>query len=88
MMEGRRKAADLGVALGLAILATALVLSSIGFALVAAAVALNSDLALWLSLLIVVGAILAAAAIAGLVAVKFAKKFLPLLPAEALNQAK
>ena len=85
-VEGKRKATALGIALGLAGLAAVLVLYAIGFLFATAAVALNGELALWASLLIVAGAILVFAAIAALVAMRYAKKVSP--PAEAIDEAK
>ena len=58
-VEGKQKAVALGIALGLAGLAAVLLLYAIGFLFATAAVALNEELALWASLLIVAGVILA-----------------------------
>ena len=49
---------------------------------------LNEELALWLSLLVVAGAILVLAVIAGLVAVSFAKKGSPPVPTQAIDETK
>jgi hypothetical protein len=73
-IEGKRKATAVAIAAGLVGLALVLVAYAIGFLFAAAAVGLHSEFALWLSLLIVAGAILLAAAIAVLVARSFAKK--------------
>ena len=73
-IEGKRKATALGVAVGLVVAAAVLVAYAIGFVFAAAAVALNAELALWLSLLVVAGALILAAVIAVLVATRFAKK--------------
>ena len=51
-----------------------LVLYAIGFLFAAAAVALNEDLALWLALVVVAGAIVLLAVILAFVAMQFAKK--------------
>ena len=73
-IEGKRRAIALGIAVGLAVAAAVLVFYAIGFLFASAAVALNADLALWLSLLVVAGAILVVAVIAVVVARSFAKK--------------
>jgi hypothetical protein len=73
-LEGKRKATALGIAIGLAALAAVCVMYAIGFLLASAAVALHSDFALWLALLIVAGAVLVVALIAVLLASRFAKK--------------
>ncbi len=54
-VEGKQRATALGIALGLAGLAAVLVLYAIGFLFATAAVALNGELALWASLLVVAG---------------------------------
>lgn len=87
-IEEKRKATALGIALGLAVLVVVLVLYAIGFAFAAAAVGLNEELALWLSLLVVAGAILVLAVIAGLVARSFAKKGSPPVPTQAIDETK
>ena len=84
-IEGKQKATALGIALALAGLAAVLVLYAIGFLFAAAAVGLNAEVALWASLLIVAGAILLFAVVAGLLAMRFAKKVSP--PAQAIDEA-
>jgi hypothetical protein len=54
-----------------------LVVYAIGFAFASAAAGISEALPLWLSLLIVSGLILLLAAIAGLLAVRFAQKASP-----------
>jgi beta-lactamase regulating signal transducer with metallopeptidase domain len=73
-IEGKRRAIALGIAVGLAVAARVLLFYAIGFLFSSAAVALNAGLALWLSLLVVAGAILVVAVIAVVVARSFAKK--------------
>jgi len=73
-IEGKRKTIALGITVGLAFAAAVLVVYAIGFLFAAAAVALNAELALWLSLLVVAGAILVVAVIAVVVAMSFAKQ--------------
>ena len=85
-IEGKRRATALGIALGLAGLAAVLVLYAVGFLFAAAAVGLNEELALWLSLLVVAIALLVIAAIVVLVASRFAKKVSP--PSEAIEETK
>ena len=73
-IEGKRRAIALGIAVGLAVAAAVLVFYAVGFLFASAVVALNADLALWLSLLVVAGAIIVVAVIAAVVAMSFAKK--------------
>jgi Putative Actinobacterial Holin-X, holin superfamily III len=83
-LEGKRKATALGIAAALVALAAVLVMYAIGFLLASAAVALHSDFALWLALLIVAGAVLVVALIAVLLASRFAKKLST--PSDALDE--
>jgi heme/copper-type cytochrome/quinol oxidase subunit 2 len=76
-LEGKQKATALGVAGGLALVAGVLVLYAIGFVFAAAAAGISEAVPLWLSLLIVAGIILLVAAIAGYLAVRFARKASP-----------
>ncbi len=86
-LETKKKAAALGVAAGLALLAVVLVVYAIGFAFASAAAGISETLPLWLSLLIVAGLILLLAAIAGFLAVRFAKQASPPKPAQAIEEA-
>jgi H+/Cl- antiporter ClcA len=86
-LEAKKKVAALGVAAGLALLAVVLVVYAIGFAFATAAAGISEALPLWLSLLIVTGLILLLAAIAGLLAARFAKKASPPKPAQAIEEA-
>ncbi len=86
-LETKKKALALGVAGGLALLAGVLVVYAIGFAFASAAAGISEALPLWLSLLIVTGVILLLAAIAGLLAVRFARKASPPKPAQAIEEA-
>ena len=86
-LEAKKKAMALGVAGGLALLAGVLVVYAIGFAFASAAAGISEALPLWLSLLIVTGVILLLAAIAGLLAVRFARKAAPPKPAQAIEEA-
>ena len=85
-LEAKKKAAALGVAAGLALLAVVLVVYAIGFAFASAAAGINEALPLWLSLLIVAALILLFAAIAGLLAARFASKASPPKPTQAIEE--
>ena len=87
-LEGKQKATALGIALGLAGLALVLVFYAIGFFLATAAVALDEALPLWLSLLVVALLLVLVAAVAGLVAVRFAKKAGPPIPTQAIDETR
>lgn len=86
-LEGKQKATSLGVAGGLAVAAAVLVVYGIGFAFATAAADLSEVFSLWLSLLIVTLIILLVAAIAGFLALRFAKKATPPKPALAIEEA-
>ena len=86
-LEGKQKATSLGVAGGLAIAAAVLVVYGIGFAFATAAAGLSEVFSLWLSLLIVTLIILLVAAIAGFLAMRFAKKATPPKPTLAIEEA-
>ena len=86
-LEAKKKAMALGVAAGLALLAVVLVVYAIGFAFASAAAGISEALPLWLSLLIVAGLILLLAAIAGFLAVRFARKASPPKPEQAIQEA-
>ena len=86
-LEAKKKATALGVAAGLALLAVVLVVYAIGFAFASAAAGISEALPLWLSLLIVACLILLLAAVAGLLAVRFAQKASPPQPAQAIEEA-
>jgi Putative Actinobacterial Holin-X, holin superfamily III len=86
-LEGKKKATALGLAGGLALVAAALVVYAIGFAFAAAAAGLAEALPLWLSLLIVAGAILLVAVILGFLAMRFARKASSPQPSQAIQEA-
>ncbi len=86
-LEGKQKATALGLAGGLAVGALALVVYAIGFAFAAAAAGLAEALPLWLSLLIVAGAILLIAGLLGFLAMRFARKASPPQPSQAIQEA-
>ena len=86
-LEGKQKATAVGLAGGLAAGALALVVYAIGFAFAAAAAGLAEALPLWLSLLIVAGAILLIAGLLGFLAMRFARKASPPQPSQAIQEA-
>ena len=86
-LEGKQKATAVGIAGALGAVAFVLVVYAIGFAFAAIAAALSEVLSLWLSLLIVAGILLLAAAIAGFLAVRFVRKASPPKPSQALEEA-
>ena len=85
--EGKQKATALGIAGALGAVAAVLVVYGIGFAFATAAAGLSEALPLWLSLLIVTGAILVLAAVAGLLARRSARKASPPKPSQAIEEA-
>ena len=87
-VEGKQKATFLGIAVGLGITAALLVLYALGFIFAAAASALDEGLPLWLALIVVAIVLLLSAAVAGYVAVRFAKKLEPPVPEQAIAEAK
>jgi hypothetical protein len=73
-LEGKQKATAIGIAGGLAALAAVLIAYAIGFLFAAIAAGLSEALPLWASLLIVAGILLLAAAVAGYLAMRSARK--------------
>ena len=86
-LEGKQKATAVGIAGGLAAAAVVLLVYAIGFLFAAIAAGLSEALSLWLSLLIVAGMLLLVAAIAGILAKRFARKATPPQPEQALEEA-
>jgi len=86
-LEGKQKATALGMTAGFAVGAAALVFYAIGFGFAAAAAGLNESLPLWLSLLIIMAALLIAAAVLGFLAKRSAKKVSPPVPSAAIAEA-
>ncbi len=86
-LEGKQKAAAVGIAGGLAALAVLLIVYAIGFAFAAIAAGLSETLSLWLSLLIVAGLLVLVAAIAGYLAMRYIRKATPPKPAQAIEEA-
>jgi membrane protein implicated in regulation of membrane protease activity len=85
-VEAQQKARALGIAAALGVVALAIVLYAVGFGFAAVAAALDLALPLWASLLIVVGAMLLAAVILALVAMRFVRKALPPEPSQAIEE--
>ena len=86
-LEGKQKVTALGVAGGLGVTAVVLAVYGVGFAFATATAGLDEALPLWLSLLIVTAVILALAAVAGLLARRFARKATPPSPTQAVEEA-
>lgn len=86
-LEGKQKATAIGIGAGLGALAAVLIVYAIGFLFAALAAGISEALSLWLSLLIVAGILLLAAAIAAFLAVRSIKKASPPTPAQALEEA-
>lgn len=86
-LEAKQKAAALGIAGGLGLVAVVLVFYAIGFSFAAAAAGLSESLSLWASLLIVAGMIVLVAAILALLARRFARKASPPKPEQAIEEA-
>jgi len=86
-LEGKQKATALGMAAGFAAGAAALVFYAVGFGFAAVAAGLNEALPLWASLLIVMGVLLAVAAVLGLLAKRSAGRLSPPLPSAAIAEA-
>jgi len=86
-LEGKQKLTALGVAGGVGVAALVFVVYAIGFALATVAAGLSEALPLWLSLLIVTAVLVLLAVIAGLLAVRFARKASPPAPSQAIDEA-
>ena len=86
-LEMKQKATALGIAGGMAVGAVFLVFYAIGFGLAAGAAGLAEALWLWLSLLIVAGALLLVVAILGLLARRYASRAMPPQPSQAIEEA-
>lgn len=85
--ELKRKAATLGVGVGLTGGAAILAFLALCFALAAAAAGLATTLPVWASLLIMFGALLLVAGILGAVGVKMLQKGSDLVPEQAVEEA-
>ena len=86
-LEGKQKVTALGMAVGFALGAAALVFYAIGFGFAAAAAGFNEILPLWLSLLITMAILLITAGVLGLLAKRSAEKLSTPLPSAAIEEA-
>ena len=84
--EAQQKATAIGVAGGLAVAAFVIVLYTIGLIFALVAIVLDLWLPLWASVLIVIGLMLLAATILGLLARSSARKALPPRPSQAIEE--
>ena len=88
LAELKKKAAVFGVGIGLLVGAALLAVYGIGFALATAAAGLATTMSTWLALLIVTGAVFLVVAVLALVGISRLKKATPLVPAQAIEEAK
>jgi len=84
--EAQEKGTSIGVAGGLAAAAVVILLYAIGLIFALVAIVLDLWLPLWASVLIVIGLMLLAAAILGLLARSSARKALPPRPSQAIEE--
>jgi membrane protein implicated in regulation of membrane protease activity len=87
-VELKQKAASLGAGSGLGIAAAVIGFYALGFALATVAAALALVLDWWLSLLIVFALLLVLMVILGLLAANLVKKGTPLVPEQAIEEAR
>jgi hypothetical protein len=87
-LEVARKLGSLAKAAGFGAASAVLLLFGLGFGLAAAAAGLSEALPMWVSLLIVCGALLLVAAALGAVALLSVKRASPPVPKEAIDEAK
>jgi putative superfamily III holin-X len=87
-LELKRKIANLGIGIGLAITAAVFALYALGFGFATVAAALATFLATWLALLIVFGGLLLIAIILGLIGLNRIKRGTPPVPEQAIEEAK
>jgi hypothetical protein len=88
LAELKKKAAVLGVGIGLLVGAALLAVYGIGFALATAAAGLATTMSTWLALLIVTGAVFLVVAVLALVGIGRLRKATPLVPTQAIEEAK
>jgi hypothetical protein len=88
LAELKKKAAVLGVGIGLLVGAALLAVYGIGFALATAAAGLATTMSTWLALLIVTGAVFLVVAVLVLVGISRLRKATPLVPTQAIEEAK
>jgi uncharacterized membrane protein YqjE len=87
-MELKRKAANLGIGVGLVIGAALFLLYMLGFAFATLAAGLATTVATWLALLIVTVILLLVAVVLGLVGKQMITKGTPPVPEQAIREAK
>ena len=88
LAELKKKAAVFGVGIGLLVGAALLAVYGIGFALATAAAGLATTMSTWLALLIVTGAVFLVVAVLALVGIGRLRKATPLVPTQAIEEAK
>jgi nitrate/nitrite transporter NarK len=86
-LEGKQKATAVGIAGGLGGRGVIKKENAIGFIFAAVAAGLSEALSLWLSLVIVAVILLLLAALAGFLAMRFARKASPPQPVQAIEEA-
>jgi hypothetical protein len=87
-LELKRKIANLGIGIGLAVTAGVFALYALGFGFATVAAALATFLPTWLALLIVFGGLLLIAIILGLIGLNRIKRGTPPVPEQAIEEAK
>jgi hypothetical protein len=86
-LEGKQKAAELGIGAGLGAVAAVLIGYGIGFVFAALAAGFTEIVSLWVALLIVAGILFLAAAIAAFLALRYVRKASPPTPSQAIDEA-
>ena len=87
-LELKRKAANLGIGIGLAVGAALFALYALGFLFATIAAGLATAMSTWLALLIVTLGLLIVTAILGLIGLSKIKKGTPPVPEQAIREAK
>ena len=88
LAELKRKAATLGVGIGLLVGAALFAIFMLWFAFATIAAALATTVSTWLALLIVTGILLVIAAVLGFIGVSAVSKATPPVPEQAIEEAK
>jgi Putative Actinobacterial Holin-X, holin superfamily III len=88
LLELKRKAAVLGIGIGLVAGAALFGLFAVGFVLLTLAAVLDTFLATWLALLLVTAALLVLAGALGMVGLRLIKRGTPPVPEQAIREAK
>lgn len=88
LAELKRKAATLGVGIGLLVGAAIFVLFMLGFAFATIAAALATVVSMWLALLIVTGILLVIAGVLGFIGITAVSKATPPVPEQAIEEAR